>query len=408
MRRRACASGGRRCCARRACGVTAGASRRPLAGWGTGRRAGASAAAAGVGSGELAAPGASGRGVGGSRQQRAACLGAGQHRRQDVHPLPRAPASSSSQASTFSSAPRCAADPPPRPRPSCLRARPAGGGRPRPAGRPPSPLARPLAAPLTACPAPPLRPPNSPAPAGGGHPRQAGAHHRHRRGLPPPQPQPGVPAGERQPPEGLQGQPGEPPPCAAAAAPRRGRQRPRAPARPATPAARSCRRAAHPVPPPLLTCARAAHALPPQQQVVFPRRAGKPKAGDSAASDLSTAQQLKGKLLPIAKPAAALEKVAVTADMQVGAAWRAWWALASGRAPGAGRPRGAAHPHRREPRRSVAVPCAARVAARTPRRPRPAPHASPPPSIHPPSLPHLSTRHRRRRRAPTASCAWSA
>jgi hypothetical protein len=31
--------------------------------------------------------------------------------------------------------------------------------------------------------------------AGGWHPRQAGAHHRHCRGPPPPQPQPGVPAG---------------------------------------------------------------------------------------------------------------------------------------------------------------------------------------------------------------------
>jgi len=50
--------------------------------------------------------------------------------------------------------------------------------------------------------------------------------------------------------------------------------------------------------------------------VVFPRRAGKPKAGDAAAEELQTAAQLKGKLLPISKPAAALEKVAVTADMK--------------------------------------------------------------------------------------------
>lgn len=53
-------------------------------------------------------------------------------------------------------------------------------------------------------------------------------------------------------------------------------------------------------------------------QVVFPRRAGKPKAGDAAAEELATAAQLKGKLMPAAKPAAALEKVAVTAEMKVG------------------------------------------------------------------------------------------
>lgn len=33
--------------------------------------------------------------------------------------------------------------------------------------------------------------------------------------------------------------------------------------------------------------------------------------------ELATVQQLKGKLLPLAKPAAALEKVAVTAEMKV-------------------------------------------------------------------------------------------
>lgn len=52
--------------------------------------------------------------------------------------------------------------------------------------------------------------------------------------------------------------------------------------------------------------------------VVFPRRAGKPKAGDASAEELQTAAQLKGKLLPATKAAAALEKVAVTADMKVG------------------------------------------------------------------------------------------
>jgi large subunit ribosomal protein L13e len=54
---------------------------------------------------------------------------------------------------------------------------------------------------------------------------------------------------------------------------------------------------------------------------VFPRRAGKPKAGDASAEQLQTAQQLKGKLLPGSKAAAAVEKVAVTADMKVGWGW---------------------------------------------------------------------------------------
>lgn len=52
-------------------------------------------------------------------------------------------------------------------------------------------------------------------------------------------------------------------------------------------------------------------------QVVFPRRAGKPKAGDAAAEELATAAQLKGKLMPVSTPAPALEKVAITADMKV-------------------------------------------------------------------------------------------
>ncbi|KAL4418682.1 hypothetical protein ABPG77_008691 [Micractinium sp. CCAP 211/92] len=50
--------------------------------------------------------------------------------------------------------------------------------------------------------------------------------------------------------------------------------------------------------------------------VVFPRRAGKPKAGDAAAEELATAAQLKGKLMPVSTPAPALEKVAITADMK--------------------------------------------------------------------------------------------
>lgn len=62
--------------------------------------------------------------------------------------------------------------------------------------------------------------------------------------------------------------------------------------------------------------------------MVFPRRAGKPKAGDAAAEELATAAQLKGKLMPVAKPAAALEKVAITSEMKVRG-----WAL-----PGLGMP----------------------------------------------------------------------
>jgi hypothetical protein len=51
--------------------------------------------------------------------------------------------------------------------------------------------------------------------------------------------------------------------------------------------------------------------------VLFPRRAGKPKAGDSPAEELAAAQQLRGPLLPAAKAAPALEKVAVTEEMKV-------------------------------------------------------------------------------------------
>ncbi len=65
----------------------------------------------------------------------------------------------------------------------------------------------------------------------------------------------------------------------------------------------------HPAPPP--------PPPPPPPQVVFPRRAGKPKAGDAAAEELATAAQLKGKLMPVSTPAPALEKVAITADMKV-------------------------------------------------------------------------------------------
>ena len=46
--------------------------------------------------------------------------------------------------------------------------------------------------------------------------------------------------------------------------------------------------------------------------VVFPRRANKPKAGDSSAEELKTAAQLKGDLLPIKKVKTGVEKVALT------------------------------------------------------------------------------------------------
>lgn len=50
--------------------------------------------------------------------------------------------------------------------------------------------------------------------------------------------------------------------------------------------------------------------------VLFPRRANKPKAGDSSAEELKAVAQLKGALLPITAAKPALEKVAVTADMK--------------------------------------------------------------------------------------------
>ena len=52
--------------------------------------------------------------------------------------------------------------------------------------------------------------------------------------------------------------------------------------------------------------------------VVFPRRAKKPKAGDSSKEELAAVQQAKGALLPIAHaaPAAELETVKITEEMQ--------------------------------------------------------------------------------------------
>ena len=52
--------------------------------------------------------------------------------------------------------------------------------------------------------------------------------------------------------------------------------------------------------------------------MVFPRRAKKPKAGDSSKEELAAVQQAKGALLPIAHaaPAAELETVKITEEMQ--------------------------------------------------------------------------------------------
>lgn len=55
--------------------------------------------------------------------------------------------------------------------------------------------------------------------------------------------------------------------------------------------------------------------------VVFPRRANKPKAGDASAEELKTATQFQGTVLPISRAKAALEKVAVTAEMKSQAAY---------------------------------------------------------------------------------------
>ena len=46
--------------------------------------------------------------------------------------------------------------------------------------------------------------------------------------------------------------------------------------------------------------------------VVFPRRANKPKAGDSSAEELKAVAQLKGTVLPITRAKPTVEKVAVS------------------------------------------------------------------------------------------------
>ncbi|KAI9470444.1 50S ribosomal protein L13e [Zychaea mexicana] len=48
--------------------------------------------------------------------------------------------------------------------------------------------------------------------------------------------------------------------------------------------------------------------------IVFPRKAGKPKQGDSEAAEVASAVQLRGGILPIQQIAAAPEARAITAD----------------------------------------------------------------------------------------------
>ena len=58
--------------------------------------------------------------------------------------------------------------------------------------------------------------------------------------------------------------------------------------------------------------------------LIFPRHRNekKPKAMDASVEDAKTATQQKGTILPISKAAPTLEKVAITADMKVGAIGR--------------------------------------------------------------------------------------
>mmetsp|Transcript_1741 Transcript_1741/g.2221 ORF Transcript_1741/g.2221 Transcript_1741/m.2221 type:complete len:202 (-) Transcript_1741:1100-1705(-) len=54
--------------------------------------------------------------------------------------------------------------------------------------------------------------------------------------------------------------------------------------------------------------------------VVFPRKGGKVKKGDSTVDETSAATQLKGEILPIAQPKSVLETMAITEDMKKGSA----------------------------------------------------------------------------------------
>ena len=57
--------------------------------------------------------------------------------------------------------------------------------------------------------------------------------------------------------------------------------------------------------------------------IVFPRRGGKVKKGDSSVEETSTATQLKGDILPIEQPSAKIERVTITDEMKSkGAVWQ--------------------------------------------------------------------------------------
>ena len=55
--------------------------------------------------------------------------------------------------------------------------------------------------------------------------------------------------------------------------------------------------------------------------VVFPRRANKPKAGDSSAEECKAASQFAGKLMPVTAAKPVLEKIAITDAMKAESAY---------------------------------------------------------------------------------------
>lgn len=56
--------------------------------------------------------------------------------------------------------------------------------------------------------------------------------------------------------------------------------------------------------------------------IVFPRKGGKVKKGDSTVEETSSASQFKGEILPIERPAAKVETMAITEEMKKFAAVR--------------------------------------------------------------------------------------
>jgi len=50
--------------------------------------------------------------------------------------------------------------------------------------------------------------------------------------------------------------------------------------------------------------------------IVFPRNRAKPKAGDSEQAALDTAEQLKGTIMPVVAPSAAVETMAISDEMK--------------------------------------------------------------------------------------------